>query len=211
MLKLNNNCESQTDAELKAVYENWKVLQRYRTLLRNVGLTQEDLPDDVSMQAFALLGVHDRHAVEAEFGRIRSAIDSKGLVPLIEPIPTPLMRLMLHVAPLWDSVQSLWDRLKDSEQAPQTSPEHLRCVSRVRGMWGQQARVHFAVWDTAHVLIRPAPVFGTQPTMLTVARDGRCNGSFTIPIDDGAVTLTLALRNGDLRCHHIDVSIGQPF
>ncbi len=119
-------------------------------------------------------------------------------------------RLILHVAPLLASLESLWDRLMHAEDVEPSTPEQLRCVSRVRGLWGQQARVHFAAADVAHLLIRPAPVFGTESAVLTTGVDGRCHGSFMLPIDDGVVTLTLALRSGELRRHRIAVRIGQP-
>lgn len=206
----NQEQTNQSNALFTAAHDNWNLLQSYRLKLRNVGLREEDLPDSISVQAFALLGEHEKHIVEAKVSSLRSALDAMGLLPAAASITTPVMRLMLHVAPLLTSLESLWSRLMNTEQVDDASLAQLRCVSRVRGLWGQRARVHFAAVDTAHVLIRPGVVFSTEPAILTAGSDGRCQGSFTIPIDEGTVTLTLALRNGEMRRHRIAVSIGQP-
>lgn len=199
-------------SRLNRIYVDLRLLQEFQSKLLNIGLRQDDLPLQSELQAFVLLGDHDKDELLKAAQPVLSQLAGKGLLmPHAGIVCTPALRLFIHIEPLLDVVESLWERLGTKAEIEPATADNLHCrPDQVIGLWGQQKWVDFAARDVTHVLVQPDTVFTINPALLIADSDNRCAGRFQIPVDMGGVTLTLALSNGELRRHRIAVQIGQP-
>lgn len=195
---------ARADALLDDAHRDYAALRDRREALIRFGIGSDHLPNEVTLMAFALLGDHDRADVAADLETHWESLQSKGLVRgAIADLPTPELRLLAHVQPLTDGIEDVWQRLQGAAQVPEAPHGVLRCASRVQGLWGQLARLHFSAKDAAYVLISSDPIFGLQPALLAADRSGQCAGCFSFPVDDGEIRLTLLQRSGDVFRHSV--------
>lgn len=196
---------------LATAHAQYAALAARRGLLGHCGIAAEHLPEDSALMAFALLDDHDRQSLLHTLAPEWQTLRAKGLAEAsLDSTPGPELRLLAHALPLLGAVQDVWQRLQETDQAEDAPAEVLRCPSRVRGLWGQAARVHFLAVDSAFLLIAPDPVFGAAPALLAADAAGRCGGSFTFPVDDGAITLTLQRRGGMLCRRVVHCAVEEP-
>jgi hypothetical protein len=210
---LNNTVQAdapRAEALIHAAHRCSVRLREGREALVRSGIADDDLPDEVSLMAFALLGDHDRVMLVEQLVPHWSALQSKGLAQgAIEEAVTPDLRLLAHALPHTDAIEDIWHRLGNIALAPAPPREILRCATRVSGCWGQQARLHVSAQDVFFLQIIPDPIFGLQPTLLAARTNGRCAGSFEFPIDEGAITLTLLTRSGEVFRHVVHSKIAE--
>jgi hypothetical protein len=184
---------------LDAAYQNYAVLKGGVQVLERSGISLEKLPEDRSLKAFALLGNHDRKALERELVGNWQSFVSKGLVKgSIGTAPTPQLRLMVHAQPFAEALEDVWIRMNNATEIEEAPSEVFRCSKRVIGYWGQQARLYFEAQGVERALITPDRVFGLQSAMVTAKPSGALAGSFIFPIDNGEITFKLMHSTGQI-------------
>ena len=194
-----NTTEPNVNELLESVHLNYETLKSRAQVLVRSGISIENLPEDCFLKAFALLGNHDRKALERELIGNWQALVSKGLAKgSINTAPTPELRLLIHAQPFTDALEDAWMRMVKATEIEDAPPEVFRCSKRIIGYWGQQARLHFESQGIERALITPDKVFGLQSTMVTAEPSGSLAGSFMFPIDDGEITFKLMHRTGQI-------------
>ena len=200
------------EALLKAAYRDHATLCERRGVLLRCGIGSEHLPDDIALMAFVLLGEHDRDEPMRQVRPRWSELQSKGLVCGASGDATAAeLRLLAHALQHTGVVVDVWQRLHDVNPEEAREPPYgiLRCVTRVRGLWGQLARLHFATRDVQHMLIEPDMIFGLQPALVAVETSGQVTGVFDFPIDNGAITISLLHRSGEVYRHVVETIVGE--
>lgn len=194
---------------LGAAHRDIALLNERRYALLHCGIGGDHLPDDVALMAFALLGDHERDAQLAVLRPHWPALQSKGLAyGALEAAPTPGLRLLAHTLPNIAAIGPVWEKLMKSADAPRPPQGVWQCASRLSGIWGHIETLFFSVQDVAHILVNPDPIFGLQPALLTVDPDTRSTGSFSFPIDNGFIIISLGRRNGEVYRHVVEAAIG---
>lgn len=193
---------------LAAAHGDHDTLRERRAALVRSGIGRDQLPDDLALMAFALLGDHERDERLAELRPHWSALQSKGLVSgPIDASATPILRLLANIREQTEAIGPIWQQLREAVDAPEPPNGAWRSAARVRGLWGQQAQLHFSVRDVEHLLIDPDPVFGLQSALLAVDSNVSHSGSFPFPIDNGMITIRLRHRNGEVYRHVVEVMV----
>ena len=193
---------------LAAAHRDRDVLQERRGALLRSGIDSDHLPDELVLMAFALLGDHERDKLLEQVRAHWSELQSKGLAyGTIDDAATTELRLLAHALPHTEAISNVWQRLQDAEQVPEPPHGILRCATRVRGLWGQLARLHFAAQDVQHMLIAPDTVFGLHPALVAAEPSGHMAGAFAFPIDNGAITISLLHRSGEVLRHVVQVMV----
>lgn len=208
---MNTTAETATpriETLLIAAHHDHAVLHERRGALLRSGIGNDHLPDELTLMAFALLGEHERAALLEQVRVHWSVLQSKGLVHgAMDDASTAELRLIAHALPHTRAIGDVWQRLQDAVQT--SAPPHgiLRCATRVRGLWGQLARLHFSAQDVPHMLIAPDPIFGLQPVLVAAEPGGCLAGAFTFPIDNGAIAISLLHRSGEVFRHMVQAKV----
>lgn len=193
---------------LAAMHHDLAALEGRRDALERAGIARDHLPDEVALMAFALLGNHEREVLVAQLRPHWATLESKGCVyGAINEIITPLLRLLAHALPHANTIDPLGEQLRNAGDAPAPPSDVWRCAAHVGGLWGQQARLHFSMQDVQHLLIDPDSVFGLRPRLLAADPEARHTGAFSFPIDNGAITISLKHRNGEVYRHVVEVKV----
>lgn len=193
---------------LAAAHRDLDALRERRGALELRGVGSDHLPDDVTLMAFALLGDHERDALRAQVCGRWTALQSKGLVyGAIDEASTAEFRLLEHVRGHTEAIGPAWQQLREAVGAPEPPHDIWRCARRVRGLWGQWARLRFSVRGVSHLLIDPDPIFGLQPALLATDPDAGYTGSLPFPIDNGAITISLLRRGGEVYRHVVEAMV----
>lgn len=191
---------------IAAAHRDLVTLRQRREALLRSGIDSDHLPDQVMLMAFALLGDHERERLLRGLRGHWAALQSKGLVyGSIEVATTPELRLMEQVREHADAIGPVWDQLRQADSAPEPPRGVWRSAKRVRGLWGQLARLHFTMDKVRHLLIEPDPVFGLQPTLVAADPQAHHTGLFEFPIDNGTIRITLLHDSGEVYRHLIVV------
>jgi hypothetical protein len=194
-----NKIEPSVNELLESVHLNYEMLKGRAEILMRSGISVENLPEDCALKAFALLGNHDRKALEKELIGNWQGLVSKGLAKgSINTTPTPELRLLIHAQPFIGALEDVWMRMEKATDIVDAAPELFRCSKRVIGHWGQPARLHFEAQGVECVLITPDKIFGLQSAIVTAEPSGRLAGSFMFPIDDGEITFKLMHSTGQI-------------
>jgi hypothetical protein len=168
--------------------------------LERSGIGRDHLPDELELMAFALLGDYERDKQLEQVRAHWSDLQSKGLAHgAIDDATTAELR-MLNDLPT-QSIGNIWQRLQDAEDAPEPPHGVLCCPTHVRGLWGQLARLPFMVQDVQYMLIVPDTTFDSQRALVAAEPSGQRVGSFVIPINNGAITISLLHRSGEVFRH----------
>lgn len=195
------------EALLAAAHRDRDLVERRCAALERAGIAAEHLPEPLARMAFALLGDHEREALVAALRPHWDGLHAKGLVSgALQQTVTAELRLLAHVREHTDAIGSVWERLQAAD-APEPPRGIWHCARRVRGLWGQPARVHFRMEGIRHLLIEPDPIFGRQSALLAADPDQRQSGSFVIPIDRGAIQISLLHRDGALYRHTVEALV----
>jgi hypothetical protein len=195
---------------LDAMHRDLNALHERRSALVRSGIDRNHLPDGVALMAFALLGNHGRDALLAQISGHWASLQSKGLVyGAIDDAPTAELRLLALALPHAEVIGPVWRQLRETAEANEPPREVWRCPTRVRGLWGEEARLHFSLKGVSHLLIAPDPIFGLQPAMLAVDPDGGHTGWFAFPTDNGNITISLLHRSGEVYRHVVEARVGE--
>lgn len=190
------------EALLASVHRDLEVLQERRGALLRSGIDSDHLPGEPDLMAFALLGDHERDKQLERLASYWSELQSKGLTyGALDDASTSVLRLLASVLPHIETIGTLWQRLQDADQVPEPPHGILRCATRVRGLWGQLARLHFVAQDVQHMLIAPDTTFGLHPALVAAEPGNHMAGQFEFPIDNGTITLSLLHRSGEVFRH----------
>jgi hypothetical protein len=196
------------EALLTAAHRDRTLLEQRCGALERAGIAAEHLPEPVARMAFALLGDHERETLVADLRTHWGALQAKGLVAgAIQEAATAELRLLVHVREHTEAIGSVWERLQAAGDAPEPPRGIWHCARRVRGLWGEPARVHFRMDGVRHLLIEPDPIFGLQPALMAADPDLRHSGSFQFPVDHGAIRITMLHRSGALYRHTVESMI----
>lgn len=208
---MNTTAETATpciETLLAAAHREHDALHKRRTALELRGIGRDLLPDDVALMAFALLAEHERDALLEQVRAHWAALQSKGLVyGAIDEAATAELRLLAHALPHTESIGPVWRQFREAVEPPEPPQEIWRCATRVRGLWGQLARLHFSVQGVSYLLIDPAPIFGLQPALLATDPDDGYTGSFPFPVDNGAIRISLLHRSGEVYRHVVEAMV----
>jgi len=195
---------------LTATHRDLEALRSRCTALEIRGIGRDHLPEDTALMAFALLGDHERDGLLARVHGQWADLQSRGLVyGAIEAASTAELRLLEHVRDQTEAVAPAWRQLRETVEVPQPPPEVWRSAARVRGLWGQIARLHFSMHGVSHLLIEPDPVFGLQPALLAADPDVAYTGAFPFPIDNGTITISLLHRGGEVYRHVVESLVAE--
>ncbi len=195
---------------LTAAHRDLMVLQQRREALQRSGIDSDHLPDQVGLMAFALLGDHERDLVLAGLRGYWATLQAKGLVyGPIEEATTAELRLMEQVREPTEAIGPVWDQLHRAEGAPEPPRAVWRSAKRVRGLWGQLAKLYFTTDNVRHLLIEPDPVFELQPTLVAANPDGRHTGLFAFPIENGTIRISLLHGSGEVYRYLVEVQTGE--
>jgi len=206
--KRNDQAPPRIEALLAAAHRDRALLERRCEALQRAGIAADQLPEPLARMAFALLGDHERETLVADLRADWGALQAKGLVAgAIQEAPTAELRLLAQVREHTAAIGSVWERLQEAAGAPEPPRGLWHCARRVRGLWGEPARVHFRMDGIGHLLIDPDPIFGLQPALLAADPDRRHSGSFQFPIDRGAIRISLLDRGGALYRHTIEALV----
>lgn len=193
---------------LQAAHRDLAALRERHGILLRSGISGDHLADATELMAFALLGDHERATILQRLRPQWTMLQSKGLAHgAIDNASTPELRLLDHALPHTEAIDDVWHRLANATEATEPPPGALRCVTRVRGLWGQLARLHFAARDILYLLISPDPIFGLQSALVAATPSGDCAGSFAIPIDNGSLTIALLGKNGAIYRHVVQAMV----
>lgn len=193
---------------LAAAHRNFDALRERRNVLERSGIGRDHLSDDLTLMAFSLLGDHERNKQLEQIRAHWSELQFKGLAHgAINDAATAELRLLALALPHTQAIGNVWQRLQDTEQVPDPPYGILRCPTRVRGLWGQFVRLHFAVQDVRYMLIAPDTTFDSQPALVVVEPGGQSAGSFVIPINNGAINISLLHRSGEVFRHIVHAMV----
>lgn len=193
---------------LSGAHRDRALLERRCVALQRAGIAAEHLPEPLARMAFALLGDHERATLVADLRGQWGTLQAKGLVAgAIQEAATAELRLMVHVREHTAAIGSVWERLQEAAGAPEPPRGIWHCVRRVRGLWGEPARVHFRMDGIRHLLIDADPIFGLQPALVVADPDRRQSGYFQFPIDRGLIRISLLHRDGALYRHMIEAMV----
>lgn len=193
---------------LAAVHGNLGLLRRRRALLANAGIDGDHLATPAATAAFALLGDHGRDRVVAELQAHWPALQAKGLAQgAIDSTPTPVLRLLAHALPHTRAVASIWDQMAAHDDLPRPPGSVWTCPHAIAGLWGQEASLHFTVFDVDYLLVQPDLVFGVQPRLIALDADARVTGSIRVPVDEGRVEIRIRHRDGRVFGHEVIFSV----
>lgn len=192
---------------LAAAHRNFDALRERRTALERSGVGRDHLPDELELMAFALLGDYERDKQREQVRAHWSDLQSKGLAHgAIDDATTAELRLLKHALPHAQAIGNVWQRLQDAEQAPEPPHGILCCPTHVRGLWGQLVRLHFTVQDVQYMIIAPDTTFDLQRALVAAEPSGQA-GSFVIPINNGAITISLLHRSGEVFRHVVNAMV----
>lgn len=181
---------------LSAAHEHFAQLQVRRQELAREGVDQHHLPDDGALEAFAMLGNHDRGSIIAGLDDVWQALRGRGLAcGSMARASTPELRLLAHMRSFIWTIPPIELRLRRAEKLEQPTAELWHCPELVRGDLGQMARVHFTSHDPGlrYLLIDPDPTLRAQPILWEWPP---ATGWFALPVNRGSVRLTLLYRDG---------------
>ena len=184
------------------------VLERRRATLIRSGLSEEHLATLDTLMAFALLGDHEREGLLASLRSEWADFQARGLVHgAIDAACTAELRLLSHCREHLDAIGLVWSQLQEAAQAPAPPTRVWRCPRRVRGLWGEPMRVHFQMDGIASLLIDPDPIFGLGSSLLAADPERRHTGSFTFPLDNGEIRVSMLHRDGDVFRHVVEAML----
>jgi hypothetical protein len=195
---------------LAAAHRDLEVLRNRRSGLEIRGIGRDHLPDDMTLMAFALLGDHERDVVLGQVHGRWAGLQAKGLVyGAIDAASTAELRLLEHIREQTETIGPAWQQLRETVEASEPPREIWRSAARVRGLWGQPARLHFSVRGVSHLLIDPDPVFGLQPALLAIDPEVGYTGSFQFPIDNGTIAISLLHEGGEVYRHVVEAMVAE--
>lgn len=196
------------EALLVSAHRDLDLLQERRGALLRSGIDNDHLPDELVLMAFVLLGDHGRDKLLGQVRAHWSGLQSKGLAHgAIDDAATAELRLLAHALPHTEVIGNVWQRLQDAEQVPEPPRGILRCATRVKGLWGQLARLHFSAQNVQHMLIAPDTIFGLHPALVAAEPSGHMAGALDFPIDNGAITISLLHRSGEVFRHVVQAMV----
>lgn len=196
------------EALLASAHRDYDSLRERRRALERTGIGSSHLPDDLALMSFALLGSHERGTLLTEIRGYWSTLQSKGLVyGAVDDASTAELRLLQHVQEHAESIGPVWQQLQEAINAPEPPDAIWRCAKYLEGSWGQPARIHFSVQGARYLLIDPDPVFRRQRSLVAANPNTRHTGTFIIPVDNGAVKISLLDRNGQVFRHVIQARV----
>jgi hypothetical protein len=205
------NAETRTprvETLIAAAHRDRAALERRRDALRRSGIGEDHLPDQLTLMSFSLLGDHEREGLLVALREHWAALQSKGLAyGAIDRTSTAELRLLAHVRGHTEAIGTVWQQLLQSEGAPEPPRAIWRCARRVRGLWGEAARLHFRMDGVRNLLIDPDPVFGLQPALVAADPDGQHTGVFEFPLDNGEIRISLLHRGGEMYRHVVEAMV----
>ncbi len=190
-------------------------LSRLRRTVMAGGLSAEQLPGDVEMQSFALLGESGRAAIEQMVVPHLALLVGKGLLRDVDitRVPAPTLRFFATVAPLLVGVLGVAQRMqagieaiRDGGAAQGLGPA-IRCAHRASGFLGQTLIVQAQLSGAAWALVRPDAVFDQRENLVRVEENVTLR--FEVPCDEGEVLLAAMDHMGNVSVHELRISLAE--
>jgi hypothetical protein len=203
------------EALLKEAYLSYNDLQTLRNRISSHGISMDALPGDIELQAFSLLGNHQRMELSNRIAPHLSILAGKGLIDeaKAESMTSPVLRFYCHIAPLLDDLLDISQRFMAGIEAldaggSATGGPVIRCALRADGLLGQEMRVRVHIFGGQWLWVRPDPVFGLAETLLPISVD--CAPvEFRVPCDQGSILIAGMTSLGDVSIHRLHLTIMQ--
>jgi hypothetical protein len=199
---------------LQTAHEILPQLNTIRARVISAGIAADNLPGDLELQAFVLLGDHERHAQLALIAPHAGVMFGKGLIDDsdINRLPTPIVRFFEHAEPWFESMLDIAQRFESGVAAWQAG---FRSVSapvivgpeKYSAIWGQELHLHFEVSNAEWLLVRADSIFGLSETTLPLACAGTVPVTVSIPCDNGNVAVIAMSSTGDVTIHTVQISL----
>jgi hypothetical protein len=198
---------------LNKAYSSFDNLVALRERVAAAGVQMEMLPENSILQAFALLGDHDRSEVINRVNPYLSLISGKGFIVdanRIDGISTAELRFYAQIAHLLENLLDITQRFDAGIAALQQGATSIggpiiQCAHEASGLFGQEMRIRFHIHDGAWLLVRADPIFGFADNLLRITEDTPIE--IILPCDDGNVTIAAMTAAGRVRVHTLHLSI----
>jgi hypothetical protein len=171
------------------------------------GVDEADVPNQDIQFAFACLGDHDRVSVVGQLAPYWLPLTERALVfGNASGYGTPVLRLLLTMAPQLMAVSDLTTRLEHGPFLPAPSAMFRPVVRNARPIWGDPVRIDYQVTGVDYVRITPDDIFGRQALLRRIQGDTE-KRYVELPGDDGKVVFTMLGKDGRIYGHTIELSV----
>lgn len=186
---------------LHQAHRNYDELRAVRARLQLQGVADHELPGQPVLQAFALLGDHERTQVLAQVRPHWQALVDRGVVRgQAQDLVTPHLRLLLAAQPAMANLATVQARLRAPAALP-ANPTQLRCANEVSGLrWGQRINLHFVASGVEYLLIEPSRELRHAPVLLNLG-GGIHHRQLVLPGRAGQVVFSLVDGSGQVFRH----------
>jgi hypothetical protein len=171
------------------------------------GVDEAQVPNTDILIAFASLGDHDRVPVAGDLVPYWKPLTERALVfGEVDRYRTPMLRLLLTMAPHLMAVSSLTTRLAHGPFLPAPSAMFRPVLGNTDPLWGEAVRIDYDVSGVDYLRITPDKVFSRQPLLRRI--QGDIEQRFVeLPGDDGKVVFTMLGRDGRIYGHTIELRL----
>lgn len=188
-------------------------LEAVRLHLLQRGLAQDDLPAQRNLQAYALLGDHDRAAVIAGVEGHWAELFDRALVSSERPqgVSTPLLRLLSHALPSLAGLKTLDETLATNDVLPMGPDGLLAVEGRVSGLyWGEAVVLNTsASSDVTALRIHGGPTLDLEPVLYRSSGSVPIREAIEFLADEGQLVLTMQCKDGRLFRREVTVKLAQ--
>ena len=199
------------EERLAAAIADFTKLKRLRQRIASAGVDVQEEFQDPQLQAIALLGEYDRGRIVANVGPFLEHLAKKGLIAS-GTLSTAELRLLDSLGgQRLQGILSIEERIRVQLAHPAKSdqPSLIRCVSSVRGEWGQKIRVPVLFADeTERIFVWPDDIFGVQGLSgrhVETSQDRLVTMEF--PCDEGEIIIAAVSRTAEIANHRLRVEV----
>jgi hypothetical protein len=219
MAKIKNRYESlkaeapSIEKLLDSAYRSYESLLALNERVAGAGIQMDVLPENSILQAYALLGDHDRSEVINRISPYLSLLSGKGFIVdanRIEGISTPELRFYAQIAHLLEDLLDITERFDAGIAALQQGAVSIggpiiQCARKFSALFGQVLRIRAHIHDAEWLLIRIDPIFGFTDRLQRIATDTPIE--IELPCDDGKVEICAMTASGRVSMHTLRLSI----
>lgn len=198
---------------LDKAYRSYDNLVALRERVAGAGVQMDVLPENLILQAFSLLGDHQRSDVINRVSPYLSLISGKGFIVdanRIEGISTPELRFYAQIAHLLEDLLDTTQRFAAGLAVLQQGVVSIggpviRCAKKASGLFGQEMSIRAHIYDAEWLLIRVDPIFGYAERLQRITADTPI--IIELPCDEGKVEICAMTASGRVSMHTLTLSI----
>jgi hypothetical protein len=198
---------------LDKAYSSYDELIALRERVAAAGVQMDALPENFILQAFALLGDHQRAEIISLVSPYLPIISGKGFTAdanRIDEISTPELRFYAQIADLFEDILDISQRFAAGMAALQQGAVSIgraiiQCADDASGFFGQKMRIRARIYNAEWLLVRVDPIFGYAERLQRIDADTQI--TIPLPCDEGNVEIAAMTSSGRVSMHTIRVSI----